>query len=251
MHSRRRPAPAIPCGSGPGTHRPTLFDSISTTTNAARSCTLQRLHHAQPQAAPAFARPTTATFTRPLSRSTAPSSPRRRNRTCAFGTRRYAHGMAQPTATNRPPVICCYRRDVSLFGGTFHAASKIPTRVQSFNDRANWHVFPRILFGLRTLCPPAKPVVVRASRLPDDTLGQCTHRRQKFVIQISHRLREHDAIEVVVHEWAHALAWNYLLDELGKRPNMTDEEFERHSHDAAWGCAYSRAYRVYREACRR
>lgn len=163
---------------------------------------------------------------------------------------RYALGMAHST-TPRATVICRYRSEALVPGDHIHPPTPSTTRVQSFHDRSDWLTFPKILFGLRALCPPAKPVVVRASRLPDDTLGHCTHRRHKFVIQLSHQLREHDAIEVLVHEWAHALGWNYVLDALGKRPNMTDDEFDRHSHDSAWGCAYSRAYRVFREACRR
>ncbi len=158
--------------------------------------------------------------------------------------------MSQHTTKPRPPIICRYRSEALVLGADILTPTPSTTRVQSFHDRSDWHLFPRILSGLRVLCPPAQPVIVRASRLPDDTLGQCLRRRHKFVIQLSHRLREHDAIEVLVHEWAHALAWNYLLDELGKRSNMTDDEFERHSHDAAWGCAYSRTYRAYREACR-
>ena len=44
---------------------------------------------------------------------------------------------------------------------------------------------------------------------------------------------------------AHALAWNYSLDRLAKTHGLDPLEFERASHDEAWGCAYSRVWRAY------
>ena len=53
------------------------------------------------------------------------------------------------------------------------------------------------------------------------------------------------AIDTLLHEWAHALAWNYSLDSLAKQPDIDREEFDRASHDEAWGVAYSRVWRTY------
>jgi hypothetical protein len=58
-------------------------------------------------------------------------------------------------------------------------------------------------------------------------------------------LDEDAAVEVLLHEWAHALAWNYTLDRMAQSPDLEPAEFDRTSHDEAWGCAYSRVWRAY------
>ena len=45
--------------------------------------------------------------------------------------------------------------------------------------------------------------------------------------------RENRAIDVLLHEWGHALAWNHLLDRLAESPDTSPEEFEQASHDEA------------------
>jgi hypothetical protein len=49
---------------------------------------------------------------------------------------------------------------------------------------------------------------------------------------------------------AHALAWNYSLDRLPRTPSIDPAEFDRASHDEAWGCAYSRVWRAYQDVIR-
>ena len=77
------------------------------------------------------------------------------------------------------------------------------------------------------------------------TFGECVRRSERYVIRLNAKMDQNMAIETLCHEWAHALAWNYLLDRLGRDPDVTREEFEAASHDEAWGCAYSRVWRVY------
>lgn len=91
------------------------------------------------------------------------------------------------------------------------------------------------------------PVVVRTAWLPDSLLGECVRRRQRFVVRLNDKMGEDQAIEVLCHEWAHALAWNYSLDQLANDPDLDPAEFDRASHDEAWGCAYSRVWRAYLE----
>ena len=62
------------------------------------------------------------------------------------------------------------------------------------------------------------PVIVRMSWLPDTLLGQCIRRARRFVVRLNNRMGEDQAVEMLCHEWAHALAC---------------------------GCAYSRAWRAY------
>ena len=91
------------------------------------------------------------------------------------------------------------------------------------------------------------PVVVRTSWLPDTILGQCVRRRHRFVVRFNDQMGEPQAVECLLHEWAHALAWNFSLDRLAKLPGVDPAEFDRACHDEAWGCAYSRVWRAYLE----
>lgn len=119
------------------------------------------------------------------------------------------------------------------------------TPPRSFLTHHGFDEFRRVIAGLRELCPTGKPVVIRTAWLPPTTLGECIRRPSRFVIRLNNRLDEQGAIETVLHEWAHALAWNYSLDSLAKQPDIDRDEFERASHDEAWGCAYSRVWRTY------
>ena len=60
-------------------------------------------------------------------------------------------------------------------------------------------------------------------------------------IRIDKSLSESTAIDTLLHEWAHARAWNHLHD------SLDDEEFEERSHDASWGVAYSEVYKIYEQ----
>jgi hypothetical protein len=130
------------------------------------------------------------------------------------------------------------------------AATGVLSPGGSFLQRSTWAEFRAALAGLRDQCPTAMPVVVRTSWLPETILGQCIRRRQRFVVRLNENMGEPQAVEVLCHEWAHALAWNYSLDRLAKTPGLDPVEFERASHDEAWGCAYSRVWRAYLEVGR-
>jgi hypothetical protein len=119
-----------------------------------------------------------------------------------------------------------------------------------FQPRAAWGTFRGVLAGLRKTCPAAKPVVVRISKLPNTLLGDCARRRERFVIRINKNLDSDAAIEVLCHEWAHALAWNFSVDRLINAADTDPVEFERACHDEAWGCAYSRVWRAYLDVIR-
>ena len=65
------------------------------------------------------------------------------------------------------------------------------------------------------------------------------------MITLNADMNEHDAVETLVHEWAHALSWNLVLDRLSRQDSVDPQDFQEASHDEAWGCAYSRVWRVY------
>ena len=141
-------------------------------------------------------------------------------------------------------MLCCHRAYSSGMGLS-RSGIQQPSSRRSFLQRTGWREFRDVLAGLRLQCPTALPVVVRTSWLPDTILGQCIRRRHRFVVSLNDGMDQPQAIECLLHEWAHALAWNYSLDKLARNPDVTREEFEAGCHDEAWGCAYSRVWRVY------
>lgn len=93
---------------------------------------------------------------------------------------------------------------------------------------------------LKKHCPLAYPVSVRRAIMSNRLDGDCHKYKKKFFIRVNRNLDENAAIDTLLHEWAHARAWNHLLDSA-----ETAESFESFSHDASWGVAYSEVYRVY------
>jgi hypothetical protein len=89
------------------------------------------------------------------------------------------------------------------------------------------------------------PVVVRTSWLSSTLLGYCARRKARFVIGLNAEMNQHDAIETLLHEWAHALSWSLVMDRLSRNFEIPEADFARISHDESWGCAYSRVWRVY------
>lgn len=100
--------------------------------------------------------------------------------------------------------------------------------------------YRRLIVVLRKRLPPAFPVDARRVSMKNLD-GSCQRRGEKFYIRVNRKLPETAAIDALLHEWAHARAWNHLHD------NLTPEEFKKVVHDAAWGVAYAEVYRVFEE----
>jgi len=107
---------------------------------------------------------------------------------------------------------------------------------------ARFKSYNALLRMLKKQCPVAFPVSVRRVRICNRLEGRCWKAGKKFFIQIDKRLDEHKAMDVLVHEWAHARAWNHMLDSA-----TTDEAFNKLAHDAAWGVAYAEIYSAYEQ----
>ena len=103
-----------------------------------------------------------------------------------------------------------------------------------------YRAYKQLVSILKKKCPLAFPVSVRRVKLAHLD-GDCSLGKKKFFIRISRDISEASAIETLLHEWAHARAWNHLHDSLDWR------EFEERSHDASWGVAYSEVYRIYEQ----
>jgi hypothetical protein len=105
---------------------------------------------------------------------------------------------------------------------------------------ANFKTYRNLIKALRAAVPAAYPISVRRVKLNKKLEGRCWKHGKKFLIQIDTSLDEARAMDVLVHEWAHARAWNHMLDAA-----PTDELFNKLAHDPAWGVAYSEVYSAY------
>jgi len=76
-----------------------------------------------------------------------------------------------------------------------------------------------------------EPISVRRLKLRNGLDGQCEKINDRFIIKINTNLIENYSIDVLLHEWAHALAW-------GKDADI---------HGPNWGKAYSKVYRMFLE----
>jgi len=72
---------------------------------------------------------------------------------------------------------------------------------------------------------------IRRLKLRDSLDGLCEKVDDKFIIKVNANLPENYSIDVLIHEVAHALAWD-------KDTNL---------HGPQWGKAYSKAYRMFLE----
>lgn len=106
--------------------------------------------------------------------------------------------------------------------------------------KPNFDNYKKVVSILKKYCTPAFPVSVRRVNMSCTLDGDCHKYKKRFYIRINRDLEETSAIDTLLHEWAHARAWNHLLDSA-----ETNEHFESFSHDASWGVAYSEVYRVY------
>jgi hypothetical protein len=87
-------------------------------------------------------------------------------------------------------------------------------------------VFKSLVRFLRQNLPADRPVTVRRTRVPGDVQGDCQQLTNRFRIRIDKDLSEAHQIDVLLHEYGHALAYEP-------------------EHLAAWGKAYARVYRGY------
>lgn len=107
---------------------------------------------------------------------------------------------------------------------------------------ARYRQYQALVLALKKHCPPAFPVSVVRIQLPKGLDGRCWKHGKTFKIEIDKTISEDRAIDVLIHEWAHARAWNHMLDTA-----QTDDAFNKLSHDAAWGVAYAEVYCIYEQ----
>lgn len=92
--------------------------------------------------------------------------------------------------------------------------------------------FRSVVDLLREDLPLAFPANVRRCKVGVTDAGDCLKQGERFIIRVSRDLDEDAAVLVLMHEWAHALAWTF------ERAGVRD-------HGPEWGVAYSRVYRCW------
>jgi Zn-dependent peptidase ImmA (M78 family) len=100
--------------------------------------------------------------------------------------------------------------------------------------------YRKIIKLLKEHCPPKYPISVRRVELKGYD-GLCKKKDGKFSIKINRDLDEKAAIDVLIHEWSHAICWTDQHDA------MSTEEFNRTMHGDHWGIAYAKVYRIFEE----
>lgn len=101
----------------------------------------------------------------------------------------------------------------------------------------------RALRALRAECPPLLPVKVRLLPGPCPDFGWTTLSSDgaQFNIVVARKLRsgrethecsKYELVDTLMHEWAHALTWNGLLDG------------DLETHTPEWGVAFARCYQA-------
>lgn len=113
------------------------------------------------------------------------------------------------------------------------------------NPRRRAHgreLFFRVAEQLKRHLPPNRPVIVLTGRQLPKICGDCSIVRGKFQIRVSRDLNESEAIDCLLHEWAHALSWDVCVGKAAKSRSIPDHELDRLSHGPKWGIAYSKVY---------
>ena len=95
----------------------------------------------------------------------------------------------------------------------------------------DYELYRRVVTFFKNSNLAEKPIVIRRVRLKSTLDGQCEVKNGMFLIKINRNLSENYSIDVVIHEVAHAVAWDKDVDVHG--PN--------------WGRAYSKVYRLFLE----
>ena len=90
--------------------------------------------------------------------------------------------------------------------------------------------YKKLVRFLKDSFPQDHPVSVRRVKMSKAYDGDCELKKKYFLVRINNRLPEHVAIDTLLHEYAHCVAWNKC---------MVDH------HCSEWGKAYSKIYRAF------
>ena len=72
--------------------------------------------------------------------------------------------------------------------------------------------YRRVIRFLKKTFPTDLPVIVRRVSLPKHLDGDCQRKIDQYLIRIEKTLPEHEAIDTLLHEFSHTLAWHDFKD---------------------------------------
>ncbi|MBM4013113.1 MAG: SprT family zinc-dependent metalloprotease [Planctomycetes bacterium] len=121
-----------------------------------------------------------------------------------------------------------------------HQAAQIASTPQRRTRGRDY--FFRVVEQLTIHLPLSRPVNVLTGRQLSKKDGDCCVARGKFRIRVSRDLNESEAVDVLLHEWAHALSWEACVGKVAHSRSISDRDFERLAHGPMWGLAFSRVY---------
>ena len=151
------------------------------------------------------------------------------------------NGRSSSTAT--PAEVICSHVHVLAYREPAWARYENPRWRIPLAKRPGYALFAFALAAFRKHLPTPFPTIVRTGDLPPEIDGFCVRRPSRFVIQIDRKLSCEAAIGVLIHEWAHARAWNHRLDGV-RRAGLSRDEFEAVCHGPEFGAAYAEAWRL-------
>lgn len=122
-------------------------------------------------------------------------------------------------------------------------SSAAPGSARRSRCKPRFTFFYRVVELLQQLLPAKLPVVVRLGSTGPNNLGYCRRLDSQFRICISSGISEEYAIDVLIHEWAHALAYPRKSD-LHAALCMPRSQRQRPFHGSDWGKAYAKVYCV-------
>lgn len=91
-------------------------------------------------------------------------------------------------------------------------------------------LYRRVVIFLKKKFPQKYPVSVRRTAISNLYDGDCSIKNKTFKIRINKKLPEYAAIDTLLHEYAHCVAWDKCSCE---------------EHCNEWGKAYSKLYRAF------
>ena len=142
-------------------------------------------------------------------------------------------------------IYCCFR---ALSAGPRKPKLPASTLGPPLLKRLGYGLLAATVKALRVHAACAYPVVVRSGRVPDTMDGFCVRRKARFVIHLDADLSPKNSVAVLIHEWAHARAWNHVLDRAAKdaaQGLISGREFEEICRGPAFGVEYAHCWRVF------
>ena len=129
-----------------------------------------------------------------------------------------------------------------LAAGTGEPAAGLAARSRR---KVKYRLFQQVAALLSELLPARLPIDVRLAYVRVGLYGYCVFETTHFCIRVSSRLSQDFAIDVLIHEWAHALAWPRNKESFIYRWMPLSERGPL-AHNSAWGRAYAKVYSTVR-----